>query len=311
VFPDGTYPQILRAAQILVEEGLCTPVLIGEEERIRERAAAGRIDLRGCEIVEPGRGELFDRLANRLWELRRRKGMPLKSARALVHQPQYFATMLVAEGLADGLVGGLGRPFQHTLGPALRALGTDPRGTGTVSGVYAMLFKDRKIFFGDCTVNIDPDAETLAAIAINTARVAESFGQRPRVAMLSFSDFGELKDHPEVIKVRRAIELVRAQWPELEIDGEMQADTALDWEKMQGTYSFTTLTAPANVLVFPNLTAGNIAYKLLEQLSEADAVGPLVSGIGAPVNVVPVHATVNGIVDAAVYTVNQALDRRV
>ena len=209
VFPDGTHPQVLRAAMQLADEELCTPVLVGDPKRIATKAAEFHVELTGCEIVEPKNGPEFDRLANALWELRRRKGKTYDAARARLHEPVWYAAMMVAEGLADGMVGGIGRPYKSTLRPALRTIGTDATGTGVVSGVYAMLFDDRKLFFGDCTVNIDPDAETLAAIALNTAKVAETFGQRPRVAMLSFSDFGELHDHPEVKKVRRAIEIVR------------------------------------------------------------------------------------------------------
>jgi malate dehydrogenase (oxaloacetate-decarboxylating)(NADP+) len=165
------------------------------------------------------------------------------------------------------------------------------------------------VFLGDCTVNVHPDADTLAEIALNTARVAETFGQRPRVALLSYSDFGEHRDDPEVDKVRRAVDLVRARHPDIEIDGEMQADTAIDFTKIQEGFPFSRLTGAANVLIFPDLTAGNIAYKLLEHLAAAEALGPMVVGIGAPVNVIPVDGGVNQIVNIATYTANQALDR--
>ncbi len=309
VFPDGTNPQILRAAQQLCDDDICQPVLVGLKYRIHTRAAEANIDISRFEIVEPTNGPEFDRLAEAVWKLRQRKGTTLDGARARLHEPVFYASMMVAEGMVDGMVGGLGRPYKSTLRPALRTVGTDANGTGVVSGVYAMLFRDRKLFFGDCTVNIDPDAEALAAIALNTAKVAETFGQRPRVAMLSFSDFGEMHAHPQVAKVRKAIEIVRKARPDLEIDGEMQADTAIDWEKMSKNFPFTTLSGPPNVLVFPNLTAANIAYKLLANLSDAEALGPLVVGLNAPVNVIPVHASVAEIVNVATYTVNQVLER--
>jgi malate dehydrogenase (oxaloacetate-decarboxylating)(NADP+) len=217
--------------------------------------------------------------------------------------------MLVREGLADGMVGGLKRAYKSTIGPAIRVMGLAPD-SSVASGVYAMIFRDRKIFFGDCTVNIDPNAETLAEIAINTARVAETFGEKPRVAMLSYSDFGEHRDDPKVKTVRDAIEIVRQRWPGLQIDGEMQADTAVDAEKMEGVFPFCTLGGTANVLVFPDLTSGNIAYKLLERLTDAEALGPLVVGLGGPVSAIPVGATVNEIVNITTYTVVQALRRR-
>jgi malate dehydrogenase (oxaloacetate-decarboxylating)(NADP+) len=173
-----------------------------------------------------------------------------------------------------------------------------------------MLFRDRKIFFGDCTVNIEPDAGVLAEIAMNTARVAEMFGEKPRVAMLSYSDFGEHHQDKNVQNVRRAIDLARSRWPDLEIDGEMQADTAVDRHKIDNDFPFCTLSGPANVLVFPDLTSGNIAYKLLVKLTEAEALGPLVVGMGGPVSAIPVGASVNEIVNITTYTVVQALRRR-
>jgi malate dehydrogenase (oxaloacetate-decarboxylating)(NADP+) len=298
---------VLRAAQILVEQRICTPVLVGDPKRIAQRAEQARVDISGFEIVDTS-GERHEEMAEALWELRRRKGTTLASARSRVREPVYFAAMMAHKGLVDGLVGGDGKPYKQTLRPALQVLGKADD-SDVVSAVYAMLFKDRKIFFGDCTVNIEPNAETLAAIAINTARVAETFGQRPRVAMLSFSDFGELHDHPAVAKVRKAVQIVRERAPDLEIDGEMQADTAIDWGKMRGQFPFTTLTGPPNVLVFPDLTSANIAYKLLVKLSDAEALGPLVVGTGRPVGVIPLHSSVREIVDIATYTANQALAR--
>ena len=216
---------------------------------------------------------------------------------------------MVKAGHADGMVGGHGRPYKATLKPALRVLGT-AKGIDRVSGVYAMLFDDKKIFFGDCTVNRQPSAETLAQVALNTAAVAETFGVTPRVAMLSYSDFGEHHSDDVVRKIRRAIEHVRAARPDLQIEGEMQADTAIDWDKMSESFPFTTLTGPANVLVFPDLQSGNIAYKLLVKLAGAEALGPLLPGLAAPVSVIPLHATVDEIFNVVVYTVNSVLDKR-
>jgi malate dehydrogenase (oxaloacetate-decarboxylating)(NADP+) len=249
---------------------------------------------------------LHDTLAETLWKSRGRKGMTLSLARNLVRQPTWYGAMLVKCGFAHGMVGGLQRPYKETLSPALKVLGLK-EGRRVVSGVYAMLFRDRKIFFGDCTVNIAPDAETLAEIAINTARVAETFGEKPRVAMLSYSDFGEHHQDKEVMRVRRAVELVTERWPELEIDGEMQADTAVDVAKITSDFPFCKLAGPANVLVFPDLTSGNIAYKLLEKLTDAEVLGPLLVGLGGAISVIPVGATVAEIVNITTYTVVQAL----
>ncbi len=308
VFPDGGSLQVLRAAQILAQEKICTPVLIGAGWRIHKRAQDNRIDLTDIEIVEIEDHVQFNDMADALWSERQRKGVTRTAARAMLRDPIYFSAMMVRRGLADGMVGGPGRPYKHTLKPALKVLGTD--GTRVVSGVYAMLFKERKVFFGDCTVNVDPSAEDLAQIALNTARVAETFGVKPRVALLSYSDFGEHREDPRVAKVRRAVEIVREHRPDLEIDGEMQADTAVNHAKVETGFPFSALTGPANVLVFPDLTSGNIAYKLLENLGNVEALGPLLVGIGGPVNVIPVDGLVNEIVNVATYTANQALDRK-
>ncbi len=307
VFTEGVHAQVLRAVQICKDEGIATPVLVGEESRIRKRAAELHFDLTGIEVIDSRTAPFAEDLIDGLWKIRQRKGMTQGSARAKLRDPLYFGVMMVQAGLADGMVGGLGRAYKATLRPALRVLGTDAH-SNAVSGAYVMIFQDRMLFLGDPTVNLHPSAERIAEIALNTARVAETFGQKPKIAMLSYSDFGEYDEDPEVARMRKAIEIVRQRRPELEIDGEMQADTAVNWEKLKTNFPFSTLTGPANVLIFPDLTPGNIAYKLLENLTGAEALGPLVVGLQRPISVIPVHATVQEIVNVTAYTVNQALD---
>lgn len=308
-FPDGTDPQVLRAAQILVDERLCTPVLIGPPERIASQAEATGVSLVGMDIQACEGSDIFDELAKELWDARARKGVTYSSARVLLRDRSWFAAMMLKRGLVDGLVGGVNRSYAGTMRPALSVLGT-ANGVERASGVYAMLFKEKKIFFGDCTINVDPDAETLAEIAINTAKVAESFGVTPRVAMLSYSDFGEHLHDPNVQKVRKAVEIVKSRWPDLEIDGEMQADTAVTHAKIASDFPFSDLTKPANVLIFPDLQSGNIAYKLLVKLAAAEALGPLVAGLSLPASVIPLGATVNDIVNIATWTSVRALNER-
>jgi len=304
VFCDGSSPAIQRAAQILLDEGICTPVLLGDPDRIVAQAERMHITLDGMELEPVIHGQHSAELAQSLWQLRARKGMTLAAARSSLRQHAWYAAMMVREGLADGMVGGLNRPYKLTIGPALQALGLKA-GSRLVSGAYAMLFKNRKIFLGDCTVNLVPTAEELAEIAINTARAAETFGEKPHVALLSYSDFGEHYKDERVRVVRSAIDIVRRRWPELDVDGEMQADTALDRSKMETNFPFCTLSSTANVLVFPDLTSGNIAYKLLVKLTDAEALGPLVLGIGGAVGIIPVGATVNEIVNIATYAAAQ------
>jgi malate dehydrogenase (oxaloacetate-decarboxylating)(NADP+) len=172
-----------------------------------------------------------------------------------------------------------------------------------------MLFKSRVYFFGDCTVNILPPPDLLAQIAISTARLAASLGYTPRVAMLSYSDFGEHRDNPEVTKIPAAIGIVKGRWPDLIIDGEMQADTAVNAELAAGDFPFSAIQGDANVLIFPGLASGNIAYKLLRELGGATAVGPVILGLRRPVNVLALGAAVRDIVNSAAITVHQVLER--
>ena len=304
---DGTHPRVLRAAQILVEQEICKPIVVGEEWKVLKRAEEQNVSLDGIEIVDARNGPTFDRYAEALWKSRQRKGMTSNSARQWVHRPVVYGAMMVKMGDADGLVGGLTTPYAETLRPALQIIGQD-RTVRAVSGVYVMLFKNRVFFFGDCTVNILPTAEVMAQIAVNTARLAESLGYKPRVAMISYSDFGEHRDNPEVTKIPEAIRQVRKLWPDLVIDGEMQADTAVNAELAAGDFPFSAIQGDANVLVFPGLASGNIAYKLLRELGGATAVGPVIMGLRKPVNVLALGATVNDIVNMAALTVHQALD---
>jgi malate dehydrogenase (oxaloacetate-decarboxylating)(NADP+) len=306
VFPDGTNPKVLRAAQELVDEGICIPVLLGPEWKILSRAEQANVDLRGVEVMEVTGNSRFEELAQSLWEDRSRKGFTLQKARQRLRSPTWFGCMLVKEGIADGLVGGLMTPYADTVRPALTILGRNPA-VQVASGVYVMLMKQRTMFFGDCTVNVDPDAETLAQIAINTAGVARSFGVEPRVAMLSFSDFGDHREMSQVAKVRRAIEIIREKEPTLVVDGEVQADTAVNPIRAEELFPFSPLKGRANVLIFPNLAAGNISYKLLSQLGGATAIGPLLVGINKPVNALALGSDVKDIVNIAALTVTQAI----
>ncbi len=308
VFPDGHSPRIVRAAHILVEEEICVPILLGRTERIEAIAADLGLSLDGIEVLNPRTDDRVPAMAEQLWEKRQRKGMTQVGARRTVRSTVGFASMLVATGHADGLVGGLDTPYAETVRPALQIIGRNPN-VSRVSGVYCMIFQDRRLFLGDCTVNVDPDAETLAQIALNTASVAESLGHKPKVAMLSYSDFGEHGDHDQAKRIQQAIEKIRKEAPDLTIDGEMHADTAVNPDKAQRDFSFSGVQGDANVLIFPNLTSGNIAYKLLRELGGATALGPVLVGLNAPVNVLAISSKVSDIVNMTAITVNQALDR--
>jgi len=301
VFPEGDNIKVLRACQIVLDEGIARPILLGQERRIRQRAAELDLDLEGVEIIHPAESPKHAAYARDFLELRCRKGVTHANAGRLVNRRIYFGMMMVRQGDADGLVAGLTAPYPDTIRPALQVLGTRPD-VRRASGMYMMLLKNDVKFFADATVNIDPDAETLADIAIQVADAVRTFEITPRIAMISFSNFGSAP-HPESHKVAAAVEIVRRRRPDLEIDGEVQADIAVEPEKMRELFPFSRLTDAANVLVFPSLAAGNAAYKVLAALGGATAIGPILLGVNKPVTVLPRDANVDTIVSMTAYTV--------
>jgi malate dehydrogenase (oxaloacetate-decarboxylating)(NADP+) len=308
VFPEGANAKILRAAQILVDEKICQPVLVGQEWKIINRAEQHNVDLTGVEIVEQIEDEKFEAYADALWKDRQRRGMTLSAVRQALRSRTTYGMMMVRQGDADGLLGGLATPYADTIRPALQVLGKSEQ-VSVISGVYVMLFKGRRFYFGDCTVNADPDAETLAQIARNTAAVARQFGDTPRVAMLSYSDFGESRGLPGVDKVAKAVSILQELDPDLQVDGEMQADTAVNPTRAKNDFPFSEIAGRANVLIFPDLGSGNIAYKLLRELGGATAVGPVLIGLSHPVNALALGSTVDDVVNMAAITVNQVIAR--
>ena len=296
VFPEGEEVKILRAAQHLVDEGIASPILLGRRDVIEKKIDELAIDPAGMEFINPTDSDKLDDYAEELYEVRNRRGVTRSETPALLHNPNMFGSMMVHRGDADAMVAGLTQHYPDTIRPALQVIRVK---TGArVAGVYMMVFKNDVKFFADTTVIIEPTAEELADIAIQTAEVAKRFNVEPRIAMLSFSNFGSTK-HPLSERVRRATEMVRERAPELEVDGEMQADTAVVDEILAETYPFSRLQRAANVLVFPCLEAGNIAYKLIQRLADAEAVGPILVGLNKPVHVLQRGAEVDEIIDMA------------
>ncbi len=304
VFPEGEDPRVLRAAQILVDEGIASPVLLGRRQRIIDAANAAEISLDGIVVEEPGTAPERERYADYLFQRRQRKGLSRAEADQRSFKPVYYGTAKVAVGDADGIVAGLGKHYPETIRPALEVIGAH-HVTKLASGLYMLVFEKHVIFCGDTTVNIDPTAEELAQIAISAAGLVANFGQVPRIAMLSFSNFGSVK-HPAAEKMAEAVRIVRDRRPTLMVDGEMQADTAFSAEELVSRYPFSKLTETANVLIFPNLSAGNIAYKLLTKLGGATAIGPILVGMAHPVHVLEEHAGVQDIVNMAAVAVIDA-----
>ncbi|MFL5459007.1 MAG: phosphate acyltransferase, partial [Myxococcales bacterium] len=303
-FPEGNHPRILRAAQVLVEERICTPVLLGNRDQILDAARdAGLAAIPDLQIVDPQRTERLAEYTQQLYALRQRAGMSYAEAAYRIRQRNVLAAMLLHSGQVDGIVTGLTRSYPEAIRPALQIIRT-PEGR-LAAGTYILAFKKDLKLFSDCTVNADPTAEQLADIAISTAELAREFELVPRVAMLSYSNFGT-DPGGSPAKVRRALQLVRARKPQLEIEGEMQVDPAVVQSVREQEFPFARLTGDANVLIFPDLNAGNIGYKLLWRLGGAEVIGPVLMGMAKPVNVLQQGAGLQDVVNLAAMTAVRA-----
>jgi malate dehydrogenase (oxaloacetate-decarboxylating)(NADP+) len=283
VFPEGDNEKVIRAAAQLVEQGICKPILLGKDKVIEETMEHLGISF-PYEVFnprdDPRRKGVY---AEQLFEKRKRKGMTIVDAQRLLKSRPYFAAQMVDAGDADGFVGGVSRNYGDVLRPCIELIG--PRVAGqNIIGCYMMVIKGKLIFLGDATVNVYPDSETLADIAVQVAKVAKRFGVKAKVAMLSFSDFGSNRAQRSE-RIEDSIDIARALDPELVIDGPMQADTALSGD-VQKEYPFMSFSGSANVLICPNLASANIAYKLLEHLGEAEMIGPILEGMAKPVQLV-------------------------
>jgi len=306
VFPEGEHPKILRAAKILAEEGICRPVLLAREEEIEKSAAELQLPMDRIEIINTNRSPKLPEYARRLEELRRRSGVTSEEARRVVRVRNYFGPLMLELGDADGVISGVTQEYPDTLRPALQIVGTAP-GVRRVSGVYILLMKERTFFFADTTVNIDPTAEELAEIATLTASQVRGFDIEPRVAMISFSNFGS-NGHANARKVKRAVEILKSSRPDLPVDGEMQADFAVMPEMLETHYPWATVRRP-NVLIFPDLQSANAAYKLVWRLGGAEAIGPILMGMKKPVHVLQKGVDVADIVNMAAIAVVDAQGR--
>ena len=297
VLTDGYNERVIRAAQEIVEEGIAQPVLIGREVKVNAIAELHGLDLEGVEIVHPiVSEEIRHEYAEALYTSRKRKGLTRAEARSRMYQLNYFAGMMVVCGDADAMVGGIESHYSEAIRPALEVIGRAD-GVRKVAGMYMVALRDRELlFFGDTAVNIDPDADTLTDIALLTAEFVEKLGIVPRIAMLSFSNFGSVR-HPQTREVRQAVMQVKQLRPDIEIDGEMQADTALNTEILRSQYAFSDLKGAANVLIFSGLAAANSAYKLLAELGGAEVIGPVLLGMRHPVHFLQRGSTVQDIVN--------------
>jgi len=306
VFAEGEEVKIIRAAAQIADEGIAEPILIGRPNIINGKS--GELGKSCCaKIIDPATFKKMDEYAKAYLALRERKGVTLAQAYKRVHEPNVLGPMMVKMGDADAFVSGLTYEYPEVIRPALEIHHTRA-GAGRVTGVYIMIVEDRVFLFTDATVNIDPTAEDLAEIACLSADFAKQLEIEPRVAFLSFSNFGSTP-HPYSAKVRKAVELVKKQRPDLKVDGEMQADTAVVPEIVDERYPFSAVK-DANVLVFPSLESANIAYKLLARLGNAHAIGPILLGTGAPIHVLQTGDEVDSIVQIAAVAVMDSMSRK-
>lgn len=311
VLPEGSEDRTLIAASIINAENIAKVILIGSEKEIHDKAEKLDISVSGIEIQDPDNSVKTEIFAHEFHELRKSKGMTEEKAFEMVHDPMYYAAMMVKMNFADGMVSGAVHTTGDLLRPALQIIKTAP-GSAIVSSFFVMIMKDKSfgedglMLFADCAVNPDPNPEELASIAISTAESARKLcGIEPRVALLSFSTMGSAQ-HELVEKVRTAAQIARNKRPDLEIEGEMQADAALVDTVAKKKAPGSRVAGNANILIFPDLQAGNIGYKLVERLAGAIAVGPVCQGFAKPVNDLSRGCSVEDIVNVVTITAVQA-----
>ncbi|MFK4117978.1 phosphate acetyltransferase [Streptomyces longwoodensis] len=304
VLPEGTEERVLHAAEVLLRRGVCDLTLLGPVDRIRKQAADLGIDLGDCELIDPATSELRDRFAERYATLRAHRGVTVELAHDVVADVNYFGTLMVQEGLADGMVSGSVHSTAATIRPAFEIIKTKPEAS-IVSSVFFMCLADKVLVYGDCAVNPDPDARQLADIAIQSAATAEQFGVEPRIAMLSYST-GTSGSGADVDKVREATELVRERRSDLKIEGPIQYDAAVEPTVAATKLPGSEVAGQASVLIFPDLNTGNNTYKAVQRSASAIAVGPVLQGLRKPVNDLSRGALVQDIVNTVAITAIQA-----
>jgi malate dehydrogenase (oxaloacetate-decarboxylating)(NADP+) len=295
VFPESEDEKILQACQILTDERMAKPVLLGDEEILRQRIKELDLDLVGrVEIVDHLRGSKIEEYALEYSQLRQRRGVTFREASYRLHSRKYFSLMMLRQGDVDAVVLGMNTHYPESVRPALEIVGLR-EGVKRAAGMYMLVLKSDIVFFADCTVNVNPTAEELAEIAIVTADEVRELGVEPRVAMISYSNFGSNREE-SAVKMAQATKMVQHRRPDLEVDGEMQFNTATNLALMKDLYPFCKLTKPANVFIFPNLDAGNACYKAMAELGGAESVGPILMGLNKPVGVLQRADSVEAVV---------------
>ena len=295
VFAEADDPVILQAAQMVKDEGIAVPILLGKKDKIHQLIEENELDLSGAIIINPQEEkEKVEEYSEIYLQKRQRKGINRKMAKKNMQSRNFFGSMMVELGEADALISGLSNDYPKTILPALQIIGVEP-GVNKVAGLYIMSTDKGNFFFADTSVNLNPSAEELVEIIGLTSRVVRFFDHEPHIAALSYSNFGSAKGETPK-KMAKAVEMAKERWPELIIDGDMQANVAVQKDLLNEHYPFSDLTATgANTLIFPNLDAGNIAYKLLMELGGAEAIGPILMGMNKTVHVLQQGTSARGV----------------
>jgi malate dehydrogenase (oxaloacetate-decarboxylating)(NADP+) len=308
VFTEGENAQIIKAAASIYDDKMAKPVLLGNEEKVKEIAAENHIDLEGITIIDP-RVDAMEETRNKygkiFFEKRQRKGFNQFESYKVMRDRIYFGCMMVETGDADAMITGLTRNYAEVIRPALQIVGTD-KNVSKIAGMYLLFTKKGPLFLADTTINFNPTAQELAEITLMVAKEVRNFSLTPRIAMLSYSNFGS-NNSPEAKLVANAVEIVKKKEPTLIVDGEMQGNFAFNNEILKENFPFSSLVdQDVNVLIFPNLTAGNITYNLLKEIGGADAVGPILLGLSKPVHVLQIGSNERNIVNMALIAVVDA-----
>ena len=309
VFAEGENERVIRASHLIQQEQIAEPILVGREEKIKSTAEALNVPLDDFRIVDPLKCKRRTEFIDEYFKMRQRKGLTRNAAKRFMSRPYYLAAMMVQMGEADAMISGVTQQYPAALKPVLKVIGTRPD-MDHVAGLYLLIFKNEMKVFADVAVNIDPSAEVLAEIALMAAEEARRWRMDPKVAMLSFSNFGS-STHENAVKVKKAVEIVKQRDPDLMIDGEMNPDVALNADLQKEIYPFSDLQGSANVLIFPDLQSANISYKLVNQLSDADAIGPILVGMNKPVHIMQVgSASVQDITNMTAIAVVDAQEQK-
>jgi malate dehydrogenase (oxaloacetate-decarboxylating)(NADP+) len=311
VFAEADHYKILKAAQVVRNEGIAIPVLLGNKEKIEQIAQENSIRIDGLEIIDPRNAEQAERVlsyGDMFYQLRQRRGFTIFEAREIMRERNYFGSMMVHRGEADALVSGLTRKYPDTIRPALQVIGK-AKGVSRVAGLYIMMTKKGPYFFADTTVNINPTANELAEITVLVAEAVRNLNITPRIALVSYANFGS-SEGDDAIKSREAVKILHEKYPDLIVDGELQANFALNNDMLQEQFPFSKLAGEqVNTLIFPNLAAGNIAYKMMQEIGGSEAIGPLLLGMRKPVHVLQLGSSVREIVNMVTLAVVDAQTR--